>query len=93
MSPQVLATFRAMFAGKERGAAFGVYGATLGFASAVGLILGGVLTQANLFGWGWRTVFLVNIPIVVGPLIAAAIVVPETRARSAGGPTWPALPS
>ncbi len=82
MSPQVLATFRAMFAGKERGAAFGVYGATLGFASAVGLILGGVLTQANLFGWGWRAVFLVNIPIVIGSLIATAIVVPETRARS-----------
>src|SRR6478752_3761274 len=37
MSPQVLATFRAMFAGKERGAAFGLYGATLGFASAIGL--------------------------------------------------------
>src|SRR5437660_1673480 len=59
-----------------------VYGATLGFASAIGLILGGVLTQANLFGWGWRSVFLVNIPIVVASLIAAAIVVPETRARS-----------
>jgi MFS family permease len=36
MSPQVLATFRAMFADKERGAAFGVYGATLGFASRSG---------------------------------------------------------
>src|SRR5690349_2677991 len=82
MSPQVLATFRAMFAGKERGTAFGVYGATLGFASAIGLILGGVLTQPNLFGWRWRTVFLVNVPIVVGSLIAAAIVVPEPRARS-----------
>jgi EmrB/QacA subfamily drug resistance transporter len=82
MSPQVLATFRAMFAGKERGAAFGVYGATLGFASAVGLIAGGVLTQADLFGWGWRTVFLVNIPIVVGSLFATALVVPETRSRS-----------
>jgi EmrB/QacA subfamily drug resistance transporter len=82
MSPQVLATFRAMFAGKERGAAFGVYGATLGFASAIGLILGGVLTQANLFGWGWRTVFLVNVPIVLGSLVATVLVVPETRARS-----------
>src|SRR5436305_2742363 len=40
MSPQVLATFRAMFSGKERGAAFGAYGAALGFASAIGLILG-----------------------------------------------------
>src|ERR1700683_2489455 len=47
MAPQVLATFRAIFAGSERGKAFGIYGAMLGFASAVGLLLGGVLTQAN----------------------------------------------
>ena len=51
-------------------------------------MLGGVLTQANLFGWGWRSVFLVNVPIVVGSLMAAANVVPETRERSTGGPTW-----
>ncbi len=36
--------------------AFGVYGAMLGFASAIGLVLGGVLTEANVFGRGWRTV-------------------------------------
>ncbi len=86
MSPQVLATFRAMFTGKERGAAFGMYGAILGFASAIGLILGGVLTEANLFGWGWRTVFLVNIPITIGSFVAAVLVVPETRARSSRRP-------
>jgi MFS family permease len=40
MTPQVLATFRAMFAGQERGKAFGIYGAMLGFASAVGLVIG-----------------------------------------------------
>ena len=44
MAPQVLATFRAIFSGSERGKAFGIYGAMLGFASAVGLVLGGVLT-------------------------------------------------
>src|SRR5215472_16898511 len=44
MAPQVLATFRAIFTGAERGKAFGIYGAMLGFASAVGLVLGGVLT-------------------------------------------------
>src|SRR5215831_9740788 len=43
MAPQVLATFRAIFAAGERGKAFGIYGAMLGFASAVGLVLGGVL--------------------------------------------------
>ena len=34
MAPQVLATFRVMFSGKERGKAFGIYGAMLGFASS-----------------------------------------------------------
>ena len=36
MTPQLLATFRTMFSGPERGQAFGLYGAVLGFASAVG---------------------------------------------------------
>ncbi len=86
MSPQVLATFRAMFAGKERGMAFGLYGAILGFASAIGLVLGGVLTEANVFGWGWRTIFLVNVPITAAAAVATLLVVPETRARSTRRP-------
>jgi MFS family permease len=61
MAPQVLATFRAVFGPEERGKAFGIYGAMLGFASAVGLVLGGALTEANLFGWSWRSVFFVNV--------------------------------
>ena len=65
MAPQVLATFRAIFSREERGKAFGIYGAMLGFASAVGLVLGGVLTEANLFGWSWRSVFFVNVPVAV----------------------------
>src|SRR5690606_34009674 len=47
MVPQVLGTFRAMFSGEDRGKAFGLYGAILGFASALGLVLGGVLTNAD----------------------------------------------
>jgi MFS family permease len=79
MAPQVLATFRTIFAGAERGKAFSIYGAMLGFASAVGLLLGGVLTEANLFGWSWRAVFFVNIPVAVAALIAGLRFVPETR--------------
>jgi EmrB/QacA subfamily drug resistance transporter len=86
MIPQVLATFRAMFTGKERGQAFGMYGAVLGFASALGLVLGGVLTDADLFGWGWRTVFFINVPIALVSLVAGARLVPETRDRLAGRP-------
>src|SRR5712691_2305940 len=86
MIPQVLATFRAIFASKERGQAFGLYGAILGFASAIGLLLGGVLTEANLFGWSWRSVFFINIPVALFSLAAGARLVPETRERSARRP-------
>ena len=86
MTPQLLGTFRVMFSGRERGQAFGLYGAVLGFASAIGLLLGGALTEANLFGWHWRTVFLVNVPIALFSLIAAARLVPETREASARRP-------
>ena len=86
MIPQVLATFRTMFSGEERGKAFGMYGAILGFASALGLVLGGALTDADLFGWGWRTVFFVNVPIALVSVVAAIRVVPETHDPEAGRP-------
>src|SRR5256885_5743870 len=86
MAPQVLATFRAIFGREERGKAFGIYGAMLGFASAIGLVLGGLLTGANLFGWEWRSVFYVNIPVAVAALIAGARLVPETKDPGARRP-------
>jgi EmrB/QacA subfamily drug resistance transporter len=84
--PQVIGSFRTLFQGKERGAAFGMYGAVAGFASAVGLLLGGVLTDADLFGWGWRSVFLVNVPVAAATFVAGWLLVPATRERSAGRP-------
>ena len=47
------------FHGRERGAAFGVFGAVTGVAVAVGPVLGGALT----IGLSWRWIFLVNIPV------------------------------
>ena len=86
MIPQVLATFRVIFTGEERGKAFGMYGAILGFASALGLVLAGVLIKADVFGWQWRTIFLVNVPVALVALTAAVRLVPETREPSAGRP-------
>src|SRR5215218_4373685 len=86
MIPQLLGTFRTIFDREERGKVFGIYGAVLGFASAIGLVLGGVLTDADLFGWGWRTVFLVNVPVALISLVAAIRVVPETSNPEAGRP-------
>jgi MFS family permease len=90
MAPQVLATFRVIFARRERGKAFALYGAMAGVASAIGLVLGGVLTDANLFGWSWRAVFFVNVPVALLVLSAGSRLIPETRDPAAARPNLPA---
>ncbi len=54
-----LALIAAAFTGRERGTAFGIYGAVLGGAVAVGPLVGGAITA----GIGWRWIFFVNVPI------------------------------
>ena len=56
-----LALIAQEFPANERGTALGIWGATTGFAVAVGPLVGGVLTDA--FGWEW--IFLVNVPVGV----------------------------
>src|SRR5215472_4507616 len=90
MAPQVLATFRVIFSGRERGKAFALYGALAGVASAIGLVLGGALTDANVFGWSWRAVFFVNVPVALLALSAGSRLVPEIRDPAAGRPNLPA---
>jgi EmrB/QacA subfamily drug resistance transporter len=70
MVPQVLATIHTLFPNAQRGRAFTIYGTALGLGGAVGFMLGGWLVSLDLFGFGWRTVFFVNLP--AGLLIAAA---------------------
>ncbi|MET9575894.1 MFS transporter [Streptomyces sp. DT199] len=79
MLPQVLATIQATTTGPRRAKAMGLYGATAGLSMVAGQILGGVLVAADIAGTGWRSVFLVNVPVVVAGLVLAARVVPETR--------------
>ncbi|MFG2131928.1 MFS transporter [Streptomyces sp. NPDC048751] len=79
MLPQVLATIQATTSGARRARAMGLYGATAGLAMVAGQILGGVLVAADVAGTGWRSVFLVNVPVVVVGLVLAARYVPETR--------------
>jgi EmrB/QacA subfamily drug resistance transporter len=63
------------YSGRERGMAFGIWGAVNGAASAVGPIIGGLLT-AN---FGWRWIFLVNLPISVVAVALTLRVVTESR--------------
>ena len=73
--PSTLSTVNAVFRGKYRAAAFGVWGAVISGAAAVGPLAGGALTQ-----WAsWHWIFLVNIPLGTIVLVWALLTVPETR--------------
>src|ERR1044072_8378056 len=71
-SPALLST---AFQGRERGSAFGVFGAVTGVAVAVGPVLGGAITS----GLSWRWIFFVNIPVGVAALAATLLKVDESR--------------
>ena len=77
--PQVYASIRVNFSGADGRRAFGFLGMTLGLAAIAGQILGGLMVEANLFGLGWRLIFLVNVPVGLMALIAARSI-PESRA-------------
>ncbi|GAB7108261.1 MFS transporter [Streptomyces phaeofaciens JCM 4814] len=81
MVPQVLATIQAATEGPRRARAMSLYGATAGLSMVAGQILGGVLVAADVAGTGWRSVFLVNVPVVVVGLLLAVRTVPETRSQ------------
>ena len=76
MVPQVLALITATFPARERSRALAWFGVTMGLGFVSGQILGGGLIQADIAGLGWRTIFLVNVPVGVAALIASALVVP-----------------
>ncbi|WP_261134015.1 MFS transporter [Bacillus sp. Marseille-Q3570] len=71
MVPQVISYIHATFHDHERNIALSIYGAVIGVATIVGQIAGGLLLKLDLFGLGWRAIFLINIPIGIMALLAA----------------------
>jgi len=71
-------------AGRERGTAMGVYGATIGMSVAIGPLVGGALTD----GLGWRWVFFINVPVGIAALLVSAFKVRETRDPNARRVDW-----
>lgn len=80
MFSQVLAIIQVLFGAKERGAALGAYGTTIGLGTILGPVAGGALIQADLTEQAWRPIFLVNVPIGVAAFVAAAFLLPDSRA-------------
>jgi EmrB/QacA subfamily drug resistance transporter len=80
MFPQVLSIIHVSFPPRERGLAFGLFGSVQGAAALAGILLGGLLVEANIYQLGWRPIFLVNLPLGVLTLLAAGRLVRESRA-------------
>jgi EmrB/QacA subfamily drug resistance transporter len=84
MFATALALLAQAFQPKERGVAFGVFGAITGIAVAVGPVLGGAITS----GLNWRWIFFVNVPIGIFALIVTLLRVEESKLPNAPRPDW-----
>ena len=75
LSPAALAAVLTMFSGRDRTRALGIWSGLAGLGSALGVILGGVLTSEA----SWRWIFAVNVPIGAVLLVAVPLIVPAGR--------------
>jgi EmrB/QacA subfamily drug resistance transporter len=82
MLPQGFGLARDLFTQDEMTKAWGVFGPIMGLSAVVGPIVGGTLLDADLLGTGWRSIFLVNVPLGIASFAIAARFLP-TSARSA----------
>jgi len=81
MNPQITAVIQLAFPPRERGRAFGIYGSVIGIATALGPLVGGILIAANINGWEWEPIFLINVPIGIVALVMAARLLKQTYGR------------
>jgi EmrB/QacA subfamily drug resistance transporter len=83
--PAIAATIQLAFTGPARSKAFGVFGATIGFATALGPLLGGLIISAAGPGDGWRWIFYVNLIIGAVTVPLAAWQLPRSEASRRRG--------
>ncbi|QNK32097.1 MFS transporter [Serratia sp. JUb9] len=87
--PQIMATIHVCLRGREHARAMALYGGIGGLAFIIGQVLGGLLISLDIAGYGWRSVFLINIPLCVLVLVCAHRWVPDTRAQRRVNIDWP----
>lgn len=81
MIPQILSTIQVSFPRDEQRRALALYSTMAGVAVMSGPLLAGVLI--SVFGLGWRSIFLINVPVSVVVAFVTAAIVPESRSRDA----------
>ncbi|WP_285630525.1 MFS transporter [Actinoallomurus iriomotensis] len=87
MAPQSLALIRASLDGRDQAIALGFHGATLGLAAVIGQSSGGLLVTADLWGLGWRAIFLINLPIAALALLGS-LFLPDPHTRGEAKLDW-----
>ncbi|MCP2341672.1 MFS transporter [Actinomadura rupiterrae] len=85
MTPQVMSMIQRGFQGPARARALSMYAMVIAGGVVVGQVLGGLLVSADLFGSGWRLVFLVNVPIGAVLLAAGPRLLPRADEDRRGG--------
>jgi MFS family permease len=80
LSPQTLAVIGTAFEGAKRVRAFTAYALAMGLAAVFGQLIGGLLIQMNFSGLGWRSCFLINVPVGAVALTLVPRAVPESKA-------------
>jgi EmrB/QacA subfamily drug resistance transporter len=81
MVPQMLSSLQALYSPRERAAMLGLVGGVSGLSAVIGPLLGGWLISSDAFGMGWRSIFLINLPIGVALVVLALRWVPDTRSE------------
>jgi EmrB/QacA subfamily drug resistance transporter len=81
MIPQVLSIIQVLFKPKERAAVFGLTGAISGLAAVAGPLIGGLLVSGDAFGMGWRSIFVINVPVGILLLIASFVFIPNSKSE------------
>ncbi len=81
LTPSVLSIIGVLYPGSDRLRALSLYSTTMGFAAAGGQLIGGALIALNPAGLGWRTCFLINIPIGTVGLLLAPRFIPASPRR------------
>jgi EmrB/QacA subfamily drug resistance transporter len=78
--PQILGIINTSYTGVRRAKAYTAYGMAIGFGAVFGQLIGGILIKADVAGLGWRSIFLINVPIGLAAALLAPRLVPESRA-------------
>ncbi|MFI6586592.1 MFS transporter [Embleya sp. NPDC050493] len=85
MIPQTFGLIRDLFPPAEIGKAFAVFGPAIGLSTVLGPIVAGVLVDGDVFGTGWRMIFLINVPLGAFALLIGGRMLPQAPPSEAGG--------